>query len=92
MARHRTTMTAQHSLNLNMGRPAETLARPALAILKADVETRRHLVYRSRAVHWATVYLDFKPIWQSGPFRDKRQAMHAAWSEMQRRIRGGTTP
>jgi len=60
------------------------------AFLKADVETRPHPVYRTRAAHWATVYCDFKPIWQTGPFRNKREAMQAAWSEMQRRIKGST--
>lgn len=81
-------MAQEFGLDLPIGRPAATPVSPAQVFLKADVETRRHPVYRTRAAHWATVYADFKPIWQSGPFRNKRDAMQAAWSEMQRRIRG----
>jgi hypothetical protein len=60
--------------------------------LTIGVESRPHPVYRLRAAHWATVYQSGSAIFQKGPYRDKREAMQAAWSEKQRRERSMKQP
>lgn len=49
--------------------------------LTVGAERRRHPVYRYRAVYWATVYRDDKPIFQIGPYRKRADALRYADQE-----------
>ena len=55
-----------------------------LPVLRVSAETKPHPVYRYRAVYWGTVWRGDRPVFQIGPYRDKDQAITAAWAKKTR--------